>query len=490
MPKKQHKNSITKNIVQGSAWMISMNWGIRTIGLVNTVILARLLSPEDFGVFAMGAVVLSLIEAFSDPGVEMLIIREKNPDRSHYDTAWTIVFIQKMAVAVILLLVAPLGATFFKEPRAPDVIRCLAIVAAISSFRNIGVVLFHKELEFSKVFWFKIYTRLGRFFIVIPIAIMLQSYWSLVIGAIVGIALEVFMSYWVHPYRPKFSLSKIRFFSAFSLRIVAIRIAQFFSKKIDIFVVGRLVDSSLLGVYNVSMQVSRMLTSEIVGPVNQALFPNYAKIVNEKNKLSISYLNSLSAISIILFPVGLGLSAVSDDVVLILLGEKWLDAIPFMKWMAVYAIGEGLLQVISMNILIVTGNESVSLRLAWFRLFLMSICISYAGYYVGVSAIPIAATLAIWSLIPLAILMVSRAVGIVIYDFLSALLRPIISSLAMFTLLAHLPVDTLNPFVRLLAMVLTGGIIYTTILLALWLVSGRPVGPESIVTRYIRKRFL
>jgi O-antigen/teichoic acid export membrane protein len=363
-------------------------------------------------------------------------------------------------------------------------------VAAISSFRNIGVVLFHKELEFSKVFWFKIYTRLGRFFIVIPIAIMLQSYWSLVIGAIVGIALEVFMSYWVHPYRPKFSLSKIRFFSAFSLRIVAIRIAQFFSKKIDIFVVGRLVDSSLLGVYNVSMQVSRMLTSEIVGPVNQALFPNYAKIVNEKNKLSISYLNSLSAISIILFPVGLGLSAVSDDVVLILLGEKWLDAIPFMKWMAVYAIGEGLLQVISMNILIVTGNESVSLRLAWFRLFLMSICISYAGYYVGVSAIPIAATLAIWSLIPLAILMVSRAVGIVIYDFLSALLRPIISSLAMFTLLAHLPVDTLNPFVRLLAMVLTGGIIYTTILLALWLVSGRPVGPESIVTRYIRKRFL
>src|ERR1051326_3694523 len=134
--------SVQRRMLRGSAWMIAWRWCVRGIGLVSTVVLARLLTPADFGLVAMAMLVVGLVEVLGEAGLNLAIIRHPDPTREHLDTAWTLAIGAGTAVALVLFIVAPLGAAYFHEPRAIPLIRFLALRAFVDGFENIGVALF------------------------------------------------------------------------------------------------------------------------------------------------------------------------------------------------------------------------------------------------------------------------------------------------------------------------------------------------------------
>lgn len=160
MTEKQEAESATHHLVRGSAWMIAARWAMRLIGLASTVILARLLAPDDFGVIAIALIVVGLLETVAYAGVDLALMRPGADSREHYDTAWTIQLIQGALIAGFLLLLAPWVSPFFSEPRATAVIQVIALRPLIMGLQNIGIVAFRKELDFAKDFRFTLYTKL------------------------------------------------------------------------------------------------------------------------------------------------------------------------------------------------------------------------------------------------------------------------------------------------------------------------------------------
>ncbi len=153
--------SLGRRLMSGSVWMIAMRWSMRLLGLVSTAILARLLTPEDFGLVAMSAFAVGFIEVFSQLGVELVLIRHPNPQRRHYDTAWTFNLLTGLILGGLMVLVAPLAAAYFEEPRVEQVLWVLAAAPLVKGAVNIGIVDFRRDLRFAKDFQYHFITRIA-----------------------------------------------------------------------------------------------------------------------------------------------------------------------------------------------------------------------------------------------------------------------------------------------------------------------------------------
>ena len=264
---------VTRSLVRSSAWMVALRWTLRGIGLVNTFILARLLTPEDFGLVAMATLIIGLVEVFGQTGQILALIRHPNPTREHFDTVWTVSIIIGAAITLVLWLLAPQAALFFHEPRAVGIIQILALRALIGGFENIGVVAFRKDLQFSKEYSYQVAQRVINFVFTIGIAFWLRSYWALAIGILGGRVITVVISYLIHPYRPRFCLTKTVEIWSFSVWMLLVHVAQFLQDKVDEFVVGNMTSPEIMGNYNVAADAATAPTIELVLPTTRGCSP-------------------------------------------------------------------------------------------------------------------------------------------------------------------------------------------------------------------------
>ena len=158
--KQKSGGSIYQQMARGSAWAVGMRWCLRGIGLVSTIILARILSPADFGIVAMNAIVVGFLDLLSETGVAAFLIRESRVTHELCNTGWTMQLLQNAFIAIGLVLVGPLGAWYFHEPRLVGFMQVTALASLIGGGMNIGMVLVRKELDFARDFRFSVYSRL------------------------------------------------------------------------------------------------------------------------------------------------------------------------------------------------------------------------------------------------------------------------------------------------------------------------------------------
>jgi lipopolysaccharide exporter len=171
----QAVQNIDRAMTKGALWMILARLGDRSLGLVSTVVLVRLLAPSDFGLIAMGMSIIAVCELIGQLGFDMALIQNRHAGRKHYDTAWTFNVIFAGVTSIGLLLLAVPAAKFYGEPRLTPIVLFLALGSLISSFENIGVIAFRRDLQFSKEFGFIFGKKLASFAITIPLALIVPS---------------------------------------------------------------------------------------------------------------------------------------------------------------------------------------------------------------------------------------------------------------------------------------------------------------------------
>jgi len=313
----------SREIARGISWALLMRWTIKSVGLVSTIILARLLSPEDFGVAAICMLVSGFLYSITAFGSSMLLIRTKNIDRAHCDTAWTISLLQCLFTGTMIVLLAPIAAVYFNEPRATDVMYVLAFATFVSGFESIGPILNRRELKFEVDFRFHVYKRLLVFFATVGLALFFRSYWALVFGYLIGAIAGVILSYIIHSYRPSWSLERGYEYLRFALSIVPMRIANDLNQFAPKFIVGSLGSAHTMGAFTVSDGLATIFTLEIVKPMGRGLLPNYTRLANDKTQLTAEYKKILAIVMLLVIPVGMGVSAIADDLVTVLLGSLW-----------------------------------------------------------------------------------------------------------------------------------------------------------------------
>jgi lipopolysaccharide exporter len=467
-----------RNLLYGSALMIAMRWTTRLLGLMSTLILVRLLTPDDFGVVAMAMVIVGFLEVFTHTSVDLALIRDREATREHYDTAWTLEILQAVGLAAVLVLVAPWSARYFDDPRVTLVIYALALRAVVGSFENIGVVAFRRDLEFQKEFWFGVSKKVSMVALTILAAFALKSYWALVAGLIGGRFADVLISFRRHPYRPRFSLSKAAELWGFSRWLMMGRVGDMLTRKLDEFVIGGELGTTAMGNYFVAADVATAPTEEIVGPMSRGIYPVYSKLLGTRPQLIDSFLLVLSSTCYLCVPLGMGLSAVAPNLVPLVLGEKWLAAIPLIEFLGISGIAIGLAMTVE-PLLVASGRVRIFAWFQWLQLLLLAPAIVYAGKEVGVVAVAAAKAVILGLSIPIWFYVVSRVEAIPARRLLAAIMPAVLAGIAMYAAVRALSYASM-PFeiLMLISQLLLGAGVYLIVVWAIWKARGNPDGAE------------
>lgn len=462
----------------------------KSIGLISTLVLVRVLTPADFGLVAMAMAVVALLELMGAFGFDSALIQRQDTARSHFDTAWTFNVIFGVCIALFLVAMAVPAAAFYREPRLEQMLPVLAIGAVVGGFENIGTVAFRKELNFRMEFIYLFIKRIAVFAVVITLALTLRSFWALIFATIAGKAMAVLISYLLHPYRPRFSLAARGDLFNFSKWLFFSNLIQFLGHRSTDFILGRTVGSYGLGIYNLAAEIATMPSTELIAPLNRAVYPAYAQLANVHEKLLARFLEVYGLICLVAFPVAVGLFCLSDLLVAFLLGPQWIDAVPIMQVLGLC----GLIAALQGNmyvILTAIGKPKITTYLGGFLLLFSLPAVIYFSLQFGALGAAYA-QLAAASIGFGAIVLVFTAItGAAKYKLMSVMWRPFGASCFMaVTVLSakhELTVASWNlPLVvQLIGLVVLGAVSYALVVLTMWTLTGRPDSAEKVTLKFL-----
>ena len=480
-----------QRMAKGSILMVLLRFFSLSIGLVSTAILARLLVPEDFGLVALAFALLAGLETLGLGGVDLVLIRDQKAGRAEYNTAWTMHILRGGAISLVLVLAAPHVTAFFDDDRLNEIFLAFAAMSFLVGFQNIGIVDFRKNLRFGPLVWLQLCSRLGALATSVSIAVVWQTYWALIAGVLVERGLQAALSYPMHPYRPAFSLQAWRKMLGFSKWIVWNNILTYLNSRVDILVLSRFTGTDILGYYSVAKRISNLATTQITFPATRSLFPGFAKIARDRDRLVGLYLSSLSLLLFIGIPGAVGVLLLGEILVPVLFGEKWLPAVPFLEILAIF----GIIQSSYGNapsVLLALGRPATLTALSAAR-FVVLVPLLFWGLS---TAGPIGAAWAVVASAAVSLVMhsliISRILSLPIMDVIFAVWRIIasVSAMAATVLAGQLIWPTAEGFWLLLAQLLTflalGGGSYLLTSWGLWALSGFPDGPERHILSMVR----
>jgi O-antigen/teichoic acid export membrane protein len=466
-------------MLRGSAWMIAQRWSLRLSGVLSTVVLARLLTPRDFGIVAIAMLFVGLVEAFGETGERLALLRQIDPDRSYYDTAWTLQVIIGASAALIIFLLAPLTSAYFHEPRAIPVMQCLAGRALLGGLENIGSVDFRKDFQFGTLYKLTVRAKLISLAVTMLLAVVLRNYWALAAGILAGQAAFTALSYVMHPFRPRLSLARREIF-AFSVWTLVRTVGIYLTSQVDFFAVGGIGTAGAMGRYAVATSVAASPTAEINDPMVAVLYPVMSKIRLDPAAVRALYQRVFSWSAVICAATGAGVAVIAADYSLLILGPKWTDAAPLIPWLALSAALLGLSSGAD-TVFDALGLPHRSARLQWIRLAMLAACIAPIAFWTrNIEAVAATRLAVSCAFVPILLVSVGRTIQLSFKAYLGAIWRPVIAAAVMAA--AVISVSAFLPaghFSRLLVEVPLGAICYAGTLIGLWLLSGRPDSPEK-----------
>ncbi len=332
--------SYLKNALVGFSWMGAFRVISRIGAFARIAILARILSPTQFGVFGIASLMLILLETFTQTGINIYLIQERKKLKVYVSTAWVVSIIRGTIITLVLLLAAPLIANFFNAKDAIPLLMLISVVAFIRGFINPSRIRFQKDLEFKKEFLFSSSVFFADTIAAIGLSYILQSPIGLVWGLVAGAIVEVILSFAMIKPIPKltFEIEKVKDIIGKGKWITAAGIFNYAFQQGDDLVVGKLLNTASLGIYQAAYKLSTLPITEVTQVVNQVTFPVYSKIAGDRYRLKKAFLKTTLGISAIVIPIGLILFYFPNQIVLIILGKKWLAVAPVLRILSIFGV--------------------------------------------------------------------------------------------------------------------------------------------------------
>jgi len=484
---------LNKKMAKGAAWMISFKLLHRGMTIVSMIVLARLLVPADFGLVALATAFVAALELFTAFSFDVALIQHQDPKRKHYDTVWTIQILFATVIASLILILAQPVSDFYEDSRLSLILYILSVGALLKGFENVGIVKFRKELQFEREFIFLAMPRLAGFLTTIPIAIWLRSYWALIIGILTMNLTSLVASFVISRYRPRLSLAAYKELFGFSKWLLFNNVLSFFRHRASDFVIGKLAGPTALGTFSVAYEVSSIPTTELVAPINRAVFPGYAKMSRSLSVIRQGYLDVIGMIALFAIPAAVGIAVTADLLVFVLLGEKWAAAAPLIAILSL----AGALGAMETNIAPVytaLGKPHVVTALLGFYVSVLVPLLIFLTYFHGAIGAAWACLLAALVNLPVYYGTVFRTLELRITTFIATVWRPFVSAGVMYVGVNYYvgsfspTAGSIHALPTMLAAVVLGILIYAISVYTLWVISSKPIGSESTVLNELRRR--
>lgn len=330
----------TKEAVKGVSWTGGFRVVTRLISFAKTAIVARILSPSQFGVFGIALLVLAFVEILTETGINVFLIQQQEDVDKYINTAWIISILRGILIAICILTTAPLIASFFSAPDALFLLQLISIVPILRGFINPSVVKFQKDLQFNKEFYFRLIIFSIDTSLSILFTFLLESPVGIILGLIGGVVLEVTLSYIIVQPIPRFVFQENYFKQILNKGkwITTGGIFNYLFENTDNIVVGKLLGTASLGLYDAAYSIALLPLTEIGDVLAKVLFPVYVKFVDEKERLQRAFIKTMSSVLVVAPIVGMIFFIFPREVIQIVLGSKWLEAAPLLRVLAIFGI--------------------------------------------------------------------------------------------------------------------------------------------------------
>ena len=330
--------------VRGGFWVFALRMVTRALEFGQLIVLARVLGVEDIGLLGIAMLCMSILNTFTQTGFRAALIQKKENTQAYLNSAWTVGIIRGIVLFTALYFAAPYAANLrvpeAKVETATAIIQVIGLSFLLESFVNVGIVFFDKELEFNKLFLYRISGALTNVLVTICIALIYRSVWALVFGRLAGGLVRLVLSYVVYPYRPRLSgdLKKAKELWHFGKWILGAAILGFLmTQGDDLFVWGYLGTVSL-AFYQMAYRFSNIPATEISNVISWVTFPAYSKLQDDIQRLKEAYLKVLQFTAFLSIPTAGLIFILAPDFVTLFLSEKWLPIIPTMQILAVFGL--------------------------------------------------------------------------------------------------------------------------------------------------------
>jgi PST family polysaccharide transporter len=477
----------TRRFARGAGWLYAHRWIERLADFALVVVLARLLSPHDFGLVAIATSFVAVVEGLAAFDVHKALIRTREEHRSLFDTAWTLSLLRGLLSACTMAAIALL----LDDQRTRDVLLALAAAPILNGLVNPRFATFERGLVYSRVAAATLGAKAASVAVTLAIAVAFQNYWALVAGVLVGALAATALSYALLPYRPSFTLVRAHELFAFSGWLTLATVTSTLAMETDRLIVGRLVGIADAGLYFMTQRIGVVPTRELISPLQRMMFPSFAELVHDRERLRRGVVESVNVFGSLSLPAGVGFALIAPDVVPVVLGAQWTAITPLVQVLVPYL------------------GVRATLTMAWpcamalgvvrtlFWVSLVYALVHLPVFVAGTALFGLRG--AIWSIVLAGILytylnawLLRRTLAITMREILGQLRRPALATLAMFAAVllvrAALPSSIAPPpggWSGVLLTTIVGAAAHLAATWALWRVEGRPPGIEQRVVQVL-----
>lgn len=355
--------NLDRSLVRGIAWTGGVKWLTQLVSWGATLIIARLLTPQDYGLVGMAMVYLGLAQIVSEGGLSGAIIQRRELNEDQIARLGGLSVCLGAALCLISNAVAGLIADFFGQPGVRNVLVVLSLTFLTRSLLVVPRSLLARDLEFRKVAWIDGIEALTLTVGVLALALFGLGAWALVIGTVAagGVVAALALHWRPHRIAVPWPFDQIAGAAMFGWHLVLAQIAWYVYSNADFAVVGRELGRSALGAYAFAWTIASIPVERVSGLVGRVTPAFFAAMQHDRAELR-RYLQRLTeGLAVLTLPVCLGLALVADDFVLVVLGETWRPAIAPLRLLAVYAALRSVVSLVP-QILVATGHVKRSMH--------------------------------------------------------------------------------------------------------------------------------
>jgi PST family polysaccharide transporter len=474
----------------GAVWIVAGRMIARCVDLFSLLVLARLLSPAEFGTVAVAMTLIYIVEAVLELPVGQALTRLPFLETAHLDTAFTLSAARGLLLGVILVALAWPYAMFNHDTRLAPLITVLALAPIMRSLASPAMVNFTRNLDFRRDFLMDIASRTSSAVVAISVAYLTKSYWALAAGTLAGPLTLIIGSFIFAPYRPTFSLLHWPVFSSLVRWNLISQIANSLSWQFDRLLLGRLAPHSEVGQYSVASDLASAPMQMFIMPIFKPLVVSLAKLNEDLSRQREAFARAFAVLFTVGAPLFVGIALLANPVVQLALGPKWPNAGLYLSILALANLPQVVLPLCT-SLLFARDRLELGALLSVVCLAFKAPTTIIGIIYFGMPGILAAQLIS-------SVFVLAAVMGVTRYELeypmraqLLLAAKPLIACAVMAASL-HVAypylistTSNVNLFFGVVAMVALGGLIYAGALFALWSLTGRRSGAEAFLLHWV-----
>lgn len=368
-------------LLYGISWTYAEKVLVQGLSFIVSIVLARLLSVDDFGIVAVIMVFIVICDSLATGGLSNALVQKLNADRKDFDTVCILSLVISLCLYAGLFLAAPYIENFYGMPGLSVLTRVLGVRIIISAFNSIQQAYVQRELAFKKIFWSSFAGSAASAAVGIGMAVCGMGVWSLVAQYLMSSIISMFVLFMLIEWKPSlnFSLNSVRELWLYGSKILLGTITYTFKDSIRSLIIGKFYSPADLALYNQGQKFPNVIMSNIIESIGNVLFPVMAKEQNDFKTIKSMMRKTINSSAYILSPMLLGMIGAAHSFVVVLLTEKWEGAVVYMQILCLVYLTRPLSTVFK-NALMAIGKSGIFLLhetiTSWMTIFMIVVAIT------------------------------------------------------------------------------------------------------------------